>query len=564
MKWEYNPLNLKEISEKAQKWAKSILITTLLINREFRDEKNVKEFINPEVENFRDPFEFEKMDKIIEMIFEKIRNNEKIFVYGDYDVDGITSTAFLVIVLRNLGGNVDYYIPKRTEESYGLDKKTIDYIKKQNGRLIITVDTGYNKIEDISYAKEQGVEIIITDHHKAIKDKADDEVLLLNPKLSESYKFKHLSGAGVVLKLAQGIYKKFDLPIENIYQYMDIVMIGTVADVVPMIYENRIIIKEGLKRLRNTKIKGLTYLMRYLRLNDKDITTTDVSYFISPLINSLGRIGESKMGADFFIEEDDFTICNIIEEMKKNNKIRRELERQIYEDAILKINKKKTEKIKSVFLYSRKWHPGVIGVVSSRLSIKYNVPVTLIAVNNGCGKASCRSISGISIFNIFENMKNKLIRFGGHDLASGFVVEEEKIPEIEKEFKEVLENLETKEDNIILKIDTEYSVENVNEDLFKELDHIAPFGLGNPNPLFWDRGVTIINIKKFGVGDRHFNGFILKNDKTYHMVAFDLGHKVDKNTIENKKVDIVYYPEKTMFKGEKIIQIRVKDIKIIE
>ncbi|MDR1835431.1 MAG: single-stranded-DNA-specific exonuclease RecJ [Fusobacteriaceae bacterium] len=564
MKWEYNSLSPVEISTNAGKWQKSALITTLLLNRGFQNEESVKEFINPTADDFEDPFAFEMMDLVIEAIFKRIERKEKIFVYGDYDVDGITSTAFLVLVLRDLGGIVDYYIPKRTEESYGLDKKTIDFIKDQGGKLIVTVDTGYNKIEDVAYARSRGVDIIVTDHHMAIKDQEEDRVPVINPKMSESYPFKYLSGAGVVLKLAQGICKKYNLPLENIYQYMDIVMIGTVADVVPMVSENRVIIKEGLRRLKQTKVKGLTYLLRYLRLNDKDVTTTDVSYFISPLINSLGRIGDSKMGADFFTEEDDFTIYNIIEEMKKNNKIRRELEKRIYEDAIREVTKQNTEKIKSLFLYSEKWHPGVIGVVSSRLSIKYNVPVTLIALKNGYGKASCRSINGISIFNIFENMKNNLIRFGGHDLASGFVVEQKKIPDIADEYRKVIENLQVEEADTILRIDAEFPVENVNEELFCDLECISPFGLGNPNPLFLDRKVTIINVKKFGVGDRHFNGLILKNQKTYPMVAFELGHKIDEHTIESRKVDIVYYPEKTTFKGVNIIQIRVRDLRIVE
>ncbi|MDR1832426.1 MAG: single-stranded-DNA-specific exonuclease RecJ [Fusobacteriaceae bacterium] len=564
MKWEYNSPEPVEISDNAWKWEQSRLVTTLLLNRGFQKEENVREFIHPTEADFFDPFAFEMMRPAIALIDRTIKNKEKIFVYGDYDVDGITSTAFLVLVLRDLGAEVDYYIPRRMEESYGLDRKTIDFIHERDGKLIITVDTGYNKIEDVAYARSLGLDIIVTDHHMAVRDKADDSVLVINPKMSESYPFKFLSGAGVVLKLAQGICKTFGLPVENIYRYMDIVMIGTVADVVPMVSENRIIIKEGLRRIRETKIKGLTYLMRYLRLTDKAVTTTDVSYFISPLINSLGRIGDSKMGADFFTEDDDFAIYNIIEEMKKNNKIRRELEKKIYEDAIREVSKRSRDSIKSLFLYSEKWHPGVIGVVSSRLSIKYNVPVTLIAVKNGFGKASCRSINGISIFNIFENMKESLIRFGGHDLASGFVVEQKKIPEIAREYQEVIDNMDVRKEEMVLRIDAEFPVENVSDELFTELECIAPFGLGNPNPLFLDRGVTIINVKKFGVGDRHFNGMILKNDRTYHMVAFELGHKIDGDRIENQKVDIVYYPEKTMFRGENIIQIRVRDLKIVE
>jgi len=561
MRWEYFDLPQNLVDTKSELWSCNKLIATLLLNRGFLDEEEVEKFINPTFDNTYDPFDFENMSAIIDLILDKINKKEKIVVYGDYDVDGITATAFLVRILRNIGGNVDYYIPHRTDENYGLDGNAINLIKRKNGKLIITVDTGYNSIDDINYGKSLEMDIVITDHHKLVKEKDDDNVLLLNPKLSEKYKCKHLSGAGVALKLAQGIYNKLELSLEDIFKYIDIVMIGTVADVVPMIGENRIIIKEGLKRLKNTNIKGLTYLIRYLRLQDKDINTTDVSYFISPLINALGRIGDSKMGADFFLEEDEFNIYNIIEEMKKSNKIRRALEQRIYNDAIEIMNKKNEKNLKSIFLYSSKWHSGVIGVVSSRLSIKYNVPVTLVALKNNIGKASCRSVNGISIFDIFENMNHLLIRFGGHDLASGFMVKKDKLEEIEENFhKSVLEYNLVKEDKV-LKVDMEFPIEKINEKLFLDLEIISPFGVGNPYPLFVDKKVSLNYVRKFGVENKHFNGIITKNNCSYNSVAFDLGHKVEDTISKNDIFDIVYYPEKVMFKGEEIIQIKIKDIK---
>lgn len=561
MHWEYYNVPQSVIKSKSDLWSRNTLVTTLLLNRGFLDEKEVETFIYPTLKDTNNPFDFEQMSIIIDLILDKINKKEKIIVYGDYDVDGITSTAFLVKVLRNIGGDVDYYIPKRTDENYGLDKNAIDLIKRRKGKLIITVDAGYNTIDDITYSKSIGIDIIITDHHKIIKDKDDDNVLLLNPKLSESYKFKHLAGAGVALKLAQGIYQKLNLPSEEVFKYIDIVMIGTVADVVPMIEENRIIIEEGLKKLKNTEIKGLTYLIRYLRLQDKDINTTDVSYFISPLINALGRIGYSQMGAEFFLEEDEFNIYNIIEEMKKSNKIRRDLEQRIYNDAINEINKIKDKNFKSIFLSSDKWHSGVIGVVASRLSIKYNIPVTLVALKNNIGKASCRSVNGISIFDIFENMKHLLIRFGGHDLASGFIVKRDKLTEIKEIFHRSVVESDMEKEEKILKIDMEYPIENVNEELFRDLELISPFGVGNPYPLFLDRKIKLSNIRKFGIDNKHFNGMLEKNNCIYNTVAFDLGHGINDTVSQNECFDIIYYPEKVMYKGEEIIQIKIKDIR---
>ncbi len=562
MHWEYSSLPQTLIDTKAAQWKKNRLLTTLLLNRGFEDEKKADEFISPKISDFRDPFKFEKMEKVVDKILEKREKKEKVFIYGDYDVDGITAAVFLVLVFRNIGIEVDYYIPNRMEEGYGLDKKTIDFINTKNGKLVITVDTGVNSIEDVKYAESLGIDVIVTDHHKSIKEEEDDHLLLLNPKLSDTYEFKYLSGAGVALKVAQGIYQKLKIDIKALYQYMDIVMIGTVADVVPMTDENRIIIKQGLKALKKTKVKGLMYLLKYLKFQNKTINTTDVSYFISPLINSLGRIGISKMGADFFLKEDDFEIYNIIEEMKKSNKKRRELEKNIYDEANQEIAKIGIKNLKCIFLSSEKWHPGVIGVVSSRLSVKYNIPVTLIAFKDEIGKASCRSVKGISVFNIFQKMSEKLVRFGGHDLAAGFIVKSENLEEVKNIFKTSIENIKIEKEKKSLKIDAEYSIENIDEDMFETMESISPYGLENPHPLFIDRDLSFENIKKFGVDERHFNGIIRKNGKNYHMVAFDLGHKI--NEIESKiqKFDIVYYPEKTLYRGEEIFQIRIKDIKI--
>ncbi|MDU1909877.1 single-stranded-DNA-specific exonuclease RecJ [Fusobacterium sp.] len=562
MHWEYSSLPQTLIDTKAAQWKKNKLLTTLLLNRGFEDGEKADEFISPKISDFRDPFKFEKMEKVVDKILEKREKKEKVFIYGDYDVDGITAAVFLVLIFRNIGIEVDYYIPNRMEEGYGLDKKTIDFINTKNGKLIITVDTGVNSIEDVKYAESLGIDVIVTDHHKSIKEEEDDHLLLLNPKLSDTYEFKYLSGAGVALKVAQGVYQKLKIDIKTLYQYMDIVMIGTVADVVPMIDENRIIIKQGLRALKKTKVKGLMYLLKYLKFQNKTINTTDVSYFISPLINSLGRIGVSKMGADFFLKEDDFEIYNIIEEMKKSNKKRRELEKNIYDEANQEIAKIGVKNLKCIFLSSEKWHPGVIGVVSSRLSVKYNIPVTLVAFKDGIGKASCRSVKGISVFNIFQKMGKKLVRFGGHDLAAGFIVKAQNLEEVKSIFEASIENIKIEKEKKSLKIDAEYSIENIDEDMFETMESISPYGLENPHPLFIDRELSFDSIKKFGVDERHFNGIIRKNGKNYYMVAFDLGHKINEMEAKIQKFDIVYYPEKTLYRGEEIFQIRIKDIKI--
>lgn len=537
------------------------LLTTLLKNRGIQDFSKLHEFINPSVSSFRNPFLFENMETVVSMLERAKQNRTRICIYGDYDVDGITGTVFLVKVFRQIEMDVVYYIPSREEEGYGLTKKNIDFLYEKRVRLVITVDTGYNSLEDIAYARAKGMEVIISDHHKTVREAGDEDILFLNPKLSQSYEFKFLSGAGVALKIAQAFYQKLSLDLDGLYQYLDIVMIGTIADVVPMVDENRIIIKNGLKVLQKTKVKGLAYLLKYLKFGDKNINTTDVSYYISPLINSLGRVGTSRMAADFFIKEDDFEIYNIIEEMKKLNKRRRELEKNIYDDAIRAIEKAGKKRLSCIFLSSRRWHPGVIGVVSSRLSLKFQVPVVLIALEGKLGKASCRSIKNVSIYNVLEEVKEELVRYGGHDLAAGFTIEEEKIEKVKRYF---MESFSKKTRNVEEKkkynIDMELPLEVVGESLLQDIEKISPFGSENPHPLFLEKNLSFREIRKFGVDQRHFNGILVKEGKEYPAVGFDLGHRIHLDTYLAQSFDIVYYPEKVNLHGEKMIQIRIKDI----
>jgi len=542
------------------------LIKDLLEKRGQESQHQIEKFMNPEYKDFKNPFDFENMEKIVNRIISARENKEKIFIYGDYDVDGISGTAFLTRFFNEIGIDTNYYIPSRNETDYGVSKKSIDYFHKRQGKLVITVDTGYNTIEDVRYAKSLGMEVIVTDHHKTVKEKFDDEILYLNPKLSKTYKFQYLSGAGVAFKLAQGLCMSLGLDMEIIYKYLDIVMIGTIADVVPMIDENRLIIKKGLKIIKNTKVKGLSYLLNYLRLNKKTLTTTDVSYYISPLINSLGRVGISRMGADFFLKEDEFDLYNIIEEMKEQNRQRRTLEKYIYDDAMRKIKNLKLplDKLSVIFLSSSKWHPGVIGVVSSRLTIKFNVPVILVAIDGDYGKASCRSVGNISIFNLLSNVKHLLERYGGHDLAAGFVVHKEKLNELREYFIRTIPRLK-EEDNKAKKdyeksFDFELSVKDLGEKAFDFMEKMGPFGSSNPHPLFFDSDLKLDNIKRFGVDFRHFNGIIYKDNVSYNAVGFELADEIQEDYI-NKTYNIVYYPEKIILNNEEVTQIILKSIK---
>lgn len=558
MEWEYEEINSNQIEEISAKCGISIEMAQILYKRGLKDKKEILEFINPDISMLRDPFGFEHMKSAVELILQKKSKGEKVYIYGDYDVDGITAAAFMTIVLRNCGIDTGYYIPNRMQDGYGLNKKAIDYIRQNGGKLIITVDVGVNSSEEIKYAKDNGISIIVTDHHKLLQEPEED-ILMINPKLSGNYGFSALSGAGVALKLAEALYITQGISLEKVYDYMDIVMLGTVADVVPMLDENRIIIKNGLEKLKETKIKGLNYIIRYLKINKSTLDTTDVSFFIAPMLNALGRTGDSTIGVDFFMEEDEFVIYNIIEEMKKANKIRRSIERLIFNEITENLGEKLLN-LDYIFLKSEKWHPGVIGVVAARLALKYNVPVFLISLNGKTGKASCRSTDGINIFDMLKVISHKFIRFGGHDLAAGFVAKEEDLKFIESAIANMLPEKLKKSVEKEIEIDLKLSPINIEKKFIKEMEILAPFGISNSQPLFYTEEVKFEYIKKFGVDNRHFKAFMVKDGVTYSSVGFNLGHKIG-DTCFNKKYDVVYYPERVEHKGEEFIQLKIKDFK---
>jgi len=562
--WEYNTYDESQVEDIVRKHNLSREVVKLLLARGISSNTDIQKFLRSDIEDLRDPFDFKRMDEVVNIVEEARNNDDKIFIYGDYDVDGITASVYLTITLNLAGIDTSYYIPNRMDEGYGLNKKAIDYVNERNGKVIITVDTGINSIEDVEYATSLGIKVIITDHHKIIKEKKED-LLIINPKLCDNYNFNYLSGAGVAFKVACAIYEKLKLDTKPLYDYLDIVMIGTIADVMPLIDENRIIVKNGLKALKNTKVEGLKLLLKYLKLSSNELSTTDISFFISPLLNALGRIGKSRTGADFFLEKDDSKLYSIIEEMKSSNNKRRVLERAIFNeiDEEIKILKSKG-KLTYLFLKSENWHPGVIGVVASRLSIRYNIPVVLISLQDDFGKASCRSVAGINIFDILNNISEDLIRFGGHDLAAGFIVEKNKIDIVGKKIAKGISESIKKSKKGILKIDYNYSLEMVDDDFINQLQKVAPFGTGNPYPLFVDNNLKFIRLKTFGIEEKHFKTFVEKNGKLYSAVGFNLARKIDEIDYETHTFKIAYYPEKVCYNNNTFIQLKIKDFEAIK
>jgi single-stranded-DNA-specific exonuclease recJ len=558
VKWEMKNYDKNYLISKSREFGESELITRLLLNRDINTKEEVEKFLNSDENDLLNPFLFEQMDKVTDRIIRARKNKEKIVIYGDYDVDGISAAAYLVIVFRKLGMNVDYYIPNRAHEGVGINRNLIKYMTKRNTGLFISVDTSIASVEEIMMLKKNNIDIIITDHHREAKEIKDFNLLTINPKISKNYPNKNLSGSGVAFKLAEAVYEKAGANKKILYDYLDIVMIGTVADVVPMTDENRFIIKKGLYNLRKTKIKGLKYILNYLRINPENITTSDIGFYLAPMFNALGRVDNSKMVVEFFIQEDDFKIFAIIEEMKKANKIRRYLEMEIYNEIEEKIQRLNNPKY--IFMKSRKWHSGVIGVVCSRISIKYNIPVILVSIKNGYGKASCRSIEGLNIFDMLKETSDKFERFGGHDLAAGFLVSEKYLNQIEVYLKKRLLTANKSNVEKVLHIDSELSIEQINKNRVLNINRLSPFGLDNQEPNFVDREIKFVSFSKFGINNRHFKGFIKKNERMISVIGYNLGHKLKLKNI-NKRYEIVYTPAFKSVRTDLFIELKIKDFK---
>ena len=555
MKWKLKNYNSNYLISKSKEFQESKLITKLLLNRGITTPEKVEEFLNPSEKDLYSPFLFEEMREVVDRILRAKNNREKVVIYGDYDVDGISGTAYLVIILRKLGMDVDYYIPNRAHEGVGINKSLIRYLKKRNTKLFITVDITINDRNEIKLLRDNNIDVIITDHHRQIEDISDLGVLTVNPKVG-NYPNKNLSGSGVAFKLADAIYEVIGADKKILYDYIDIVMIGTVADVVPMTDENRFIIKKGLSNLKETKIKGLKYIINYLRMNPQNITASDIGFYIAPIFNALGRVDNSKMVVNFFIQEDDEKLYSIIEEMKRANRMRRYFELEIYDEIERKIQKLNNPKY--IFMKSRKWHSGVIGVVCSRISIKYNIPVILVSIKNGFGKASCRSIEGLNIFNILNDVSDKLERFGGHDLAAGFLVSEKHLNQIERYLKHRLLNANKKNVEKVLDVDSKLSIEGMNKNKLLDINRLSPFGLDNQEPNFIDNNISFISFTKFGINNRHFKGFVRKNDRIISVIGYNLGHKLKSRNM-TKKYSIVYTPVFKSVHSDLFIELKIKD-----
>ncbi len=548
MKWKFN--SDKHIGDGKPGY----ILEELLSIRGITDAET---FLNPSVSGLIDPFLLEGVRDASEAILSAIEKNKKISIYGDFDVDGIASTAILQLVLRRLNAEVDFYIPHRLDEGYGLNKEGIRELSEKGTDLIVTVDCGINGIESIEYAQELGMQVIVTDHH--LPEKENPAAVKINPYLSHNYPFKELAGVGVAFKLCQGLGKLSDLSENFLLWNLDLVALGTVADIMPLTGENRILTSLGLKIMNEGRRPGIISLLNNANFKSAEIQSWHISFLIAPRINALGRLEEAREAVDLLSTYDKSKANIIAKKLERHNIRRKKLQERIYKEAIEFLSDGGSTENTGIVLSSKNWHEGVVGIVASKLVEDFALPTILIAEKENICKGSGRSIPELNIMSCVKNLSEFLEDFGGHSQACGITIKRENLDTFKKAFtREVGEVLKDKVKEKELLIDFPLSLDLVNEELIKNLEALAPFGMANRRPIFAALDVSLSGVPKI-VGNNHLKFSVKDANKYVSCIGFSLGDKID--LLKNAdKFSIAFSPFIDDWNGE--VSLKIHDIKV--
>lgn len=558
-KWIVSPVPLKEdIEALATENNVSRLIAAILCSRGFKSE-DASVFLKADANDINDPFLFKGMDKAVARIKTAIENKEKIVVYGDYDVDGVTATTLLLNCLKDLGADASFYIPSRDKEGYGVNNESVEKMAKDGVTLIVTVDCGITAIEECEYAKSLGIDIIITDHHEC-GENIPDAVAAIDTKQPDcNYPFKDLAGVGVAFKVAQALLKDKYTTFEILDMYSELVTIGSIADIVPLLGENRIICKYGLNKLSKTKNVGINAIFNVAGIDKKTIDTFKIGFAVAPRINAAGRIGGAEKAVELFTQTDIAEAEKIAIDLDGNNVKRQQIEAEIFKEAEKQLLELYADD-KIAVLSDRKWHHGVVGIVSSRLTKKYSKPCILISEGpDGKYKGSGRSVEGFSLYNALEFSRDTLISFGGHELAAGIVINEEQIGDFRRKINEYAEN-NFNEELAVGKIvaDLELRERHLTIDVARSLNILEPFGTDNKQPVFYIEDLNVLKVSRVGTNKQHLRLSLKKGNAVIDAVAFGFG---DYNIAFNDTINVMCNLDINSFRDMENVQLKIIDIK---
>lgn len=570
-KWNYAPLTSEEQkleSELAKRYASCPPVSELLVQRGISSVKEAEKFFHPSLKDLHDPFLMPGMDKAVARLNKAMGAKERIMVYGDYDVDGTTAVALVYKYLQNFYSNIEYYIPTRYDEGYGISLRSIDYAASQDVRLIIILDCGIKAIEEIRYAKSLGIDFIICDHHVP-DDELPDAVAILNPKLEGStYPCPHLSGCGVGFKLMQAFAKSNGIGDAELDALLDLVAVSIAADIVPMVDENRIMAYHGLRRLNNNPNMGLRAIIRICGLTGKEITISDVIFKIGPRINASGRMQSGREAVELLVARDAADAYEKAKAIDQYNKDRKELDKRITEEAnaILEANGEMLDGKKSIVIYNKDWHKGIIGIVASRLTELYYKPSVVLTLANGLATGSSRSVQGFDIYKAVDSARDLLENFGGHAYAVGLSLKEENIPEFTRRFEEyVAANITDKQLTPLLEIDAFLTFSQITPEFVNMLRHFNPFGPGNNKPVFCARSVMDFGTSKLvGKNLEHIKLELVDDTsgKVFNGIAFNMSQYFE-HIHARKPFDICFTIEDNKHRSSTPdIQLLIKEIHV--
>lgn len=533
------------------------IIAKLLEDRGITTDEQVQAFLYPKIEDLKDPFLLADMHKAVNRIEEAIHANEKIWIYGDYDVDGITSIAILCKYFSYRGLEPAFYIPDRQDEGYGINIQGLESIKASGGTLVITVDCGITALEQAAYAKSMGLDLIITDHHE-FQDQLPDALAVINPKRGD-YPFKALAGCGVALKLVQALAGE---DFNNFYQeVIDIAALGTVADIVPLIDENRVITSIGLKRMMETSNPGIQALIAEAGLVGKEINAGHIGFVIAPRINASGRIGNPSIAVDMLLEKDYYMALETAKKLSALNTERQAQEREIMLSAERYIQENIDFELDKIMLViGDDWHTGIIGIVASKLSDKYARPTVILNNDGIMAKGSARSIDGISIYEVLSHSKALFEKFGGHDQAAGLSLKSENISALRAALRNY-GKAHIKKYMLIKKekVSGQLTPQMVNHQLVEDLEALKPFGMGNPKPQFVFGDLAVEDYKVMGKLQNHLKIIVNDGNRVYDALAFNRS-EFAKYIKRNDKIHLLIHLEKNTFLGIETIQFMIRDM----
>ena len=556
-KWQIFEPDKNKIEEIKSKYKVNQLLATILANRNILKEEDIRLFLNPTRNDFYNPFLITDMDIAVNRIIKAIENKENITIYGDYDVDGITSITVLKSFLNDIGVETNTYIPNRLIEGYGLNKEAIDKISKKGCNLMITVDCGISAIEEIEYANSLGIETIITDHHEAGNEIPKAIAVIDNKRKDSKYPFRELAGVGVVFKLIQAIGITLKLKEESYLKYLDIVCIGTISDIVPLVDENRVIAKLGLLLVAQTKNIGLKSIINSSGYNKIDSNT--ISFGVAPRINACGRMGKAEEALELFLSKDKNEVNELTNKLNEHNRKRQETEKTIFENAVEKIKEEHLDENKAIIVGGENWHHGVIGIVSSKITEMYFKPSILFSFEeDGIGKGSGRSIPGFDLHEALMKCSDTIEKFGGHSMAVGITVKKDNLEKFKKEFEQIATQSKIDEIIPIINIDAKVDLSDIDKEMVESLKQLEPFGEANKMPVFAFKNLKIDSIRALSEG-KHLKLTLKDNNYIINAIGFNIGYLANEYRIGDK-IDVAGVLEINTFNGVDNLQINIKDI----